>query len=345
MKIAVILPSLLDTAPIKVAKDIVETLISQGCKVDVFYLREPVELIFNCSVRRIGIFEKIEFEKYDFIHSHMLRPDFYIWIHRKSIQCVCVSTLHNEIGKVLEDYYGFIRSKIFTPLWVMFLRSHDKVVCLSKVAQNQLERKYRIKRVTYIYNGRTVPQSFISKIDKKILKAKAEQFILLGVIANISRIKGISQIIEVLDDLEEYCLVIIGSGPELEHLKLLAREKGLEDRCVFFGYKKNAFVFLEYIDVYMMTSYSEGFPLVLIEAAQYSKPTVCSNLPIFKEFFNKNQVSFFDLDNKASLIEAIKDAVDRKNILAENIYSAYVKKYTKDIMGENYYKLFKKLME
>jgi len=143
--------------------------------------------------------------------------------------------------------------------------------------------------------------------------------------------------------LDDFCLVIIGDGPDLERLKNLVRGKGLDERCVFFGYKKNAYLFLEYIDIYMMTSYSEGFPLVMIEAAQYKKPIVCSNLPIFNEFFNENQVSFFELDNKHSLINAVKIAVNKKNILSKNIYDVYLEKYTKNIMGFNYYTEFKNL--
>lgn len=345
MNIAVILPSLKNTAPIKVAKDIVEKLIIEGCRVEVFYLKEVVEVSFDCPINKISLFEKFDFENYDVIHSHMIKPDFYIWYHKKNINGLCVSTLHNEIDKVLKDYYGILISKIFTPLWVMFLKAQDQVVCLSKVAKNHLEKKHNITRSTYIYNGRTVCDGLISSDDIDILKYKKEKYFILGVIANISKIKGIEQIINSLDNLNNYCLVIIGDGPDLEHLKHLVRKKGLDERCLFFGYKKNAYLFLEYIDIYMMTSYSEGFPLVVLEAAQYKKPIVCSNLPIFNEFFNETQVSFFELDNKHSLINAVKFAIDKKNILSKNIYDVYLEKYTKNIMGYNYYIKFKNLIK
>jgi len=345
MNIAVILPSLKNTAPIQVAKDIVEKLIIEGCRVEVFYLKDIIELSFNCPINKISLFEKFDFENYDVIHSHMIKPDFYIWYHKKNINSLCVSTLHNEIDKVLKDYYGILISKIFTPLWVMFLKAQDQVVCLSKVAKKYLEKKHNITSSTYIYNGRTVCDGLISSDDIDILKFKKEKYVILGVIANISKIKGIEQIINSLDKLDNYCLVIIGDGPDMERLKNLVRGKGLNERCMFFGYKKNAYLFLEYIDIYMMTSYSEGFPLVVIEAAQYKKPIVCSNLPIFNEFFNETQVSFFELDNKHSLISAVKFANDKKNILSKNIYDVYLEKYTKNIMGYNYYIKFKNLIK
>ena len=344
MNIAVILPSLKNTAPIQVAKDIVEKLIIEGCRVEVFYLKDIIELSFDCPTNKISLFEKFDFEKFDVIHSHMIKPDFYIWYHKKKIKSLCVSTLHNEIDKVLKDYYGILISKIFTPLWVMFLKAQDQVVCLSNVAKYHLEKKHNITKSTYIYNGRTACDGLISSDDIDILNFKKEKYDILGVIANISKIKGIDQIINSLDKLDNYCLVIIGDGPDLERLKNLVREKELDERCVFFGYKKNAYKFLEHIDIYMMTSYSEGFPLVVIEAAQYKKPIVCSDLPIFNEFFNETQVSFFELDNKHSLINAVKIAVNKKNVLSKNIYDVYLEKYTKDIMGFNYYIKFKNLI-
>ena len=345
MNVAVILPSLKDKAPIQVAKDIVDKLINEGCRVEVFYLKAIVEVSFNCPINKIGVFEKFDYENYDVIHSHMIKPDFYIWVHKKNIKSLCVSTLHNEIDKVLYDYYGLLMSKIFTPLWVMFLKAQDQVVCLSEFAKNQLQTKHNINKVSYIYNGRTVTDGLINPGDSDLLKIKKEKYITLGVIANISKIKGIEQIINSLHNLANYCLIIIGDGPDLDRLKTIVRDKGLYDRCVFFGYKNNAYLFLEYIDIYMMTSYSEGFPLVVIEAAQYKKPIVCSNLPIFKEFFNSSQVSFFELDNEQSLINAVNAANYKKKELSTNVYDVYLERYTKNIMGYNYYIKFKDLIK
>lgn len=348
MKIGVILPSLRNKAPIQVAKDIVDRLIYEGCEVEVFYFKDVVkeeEVVFNCPVKKISLFKKIDYGNYDIIHSHMLKPDCYVWLHRKRIKALCVSTLHNEIDKVLKDYYGVIVSKILTPLWVMFLKAQDQVVCLSKCAKTHLETEYKLKKATFIYNGRSLSSGVLRSHDVDILRSKREKFTVLGVIANISKIKGIEQIINSLDSLENYCLVIIGDGPDLESLKDLVQNKNLGDRCSFFGHKNSAHLFLKYIDIYMMTSYSEGFPLVLIEAAQYKKPIVCSNLPIFKEFFGVSEVSFFELDNGDSLIDAVKVANDRKGILSRNVYDVYLKKYTKNIMGENYYREFRSLLE
>lgn len=344
MKIAVILPSLKDKAPIQVARDIITHLITKSCVVDVYYFDKDIDLTFPCDTHRINIWEKINFDDYNIIHTHMLRPDFYVWLHRKQIKTICVSTLHNDIGKILKDYYNLFVSYIFTFAWGRFLKSHDFVVCLSNYAKLQLESNYRLHNLGVINNGRTVNTSKIIEHDSTISKLREKGLICLGVLANLSKIKGIHQIIDVLPLLQNYFLVIVGNGPERNVLEEQAVKLKVEDRCLFLGHQVEAHHLLKYIDIYMMTSFSEGFPLALIEAAQYKKPTVCSNIPIFREFFSSKEVVFFELNNQLDLLKAIENAYEKRIILSQNIYKKYYNHYTSEIMGAKYLTLFENLI-
>ena len=79
MKIAYILPSLRNQGPIIVVKNIVDYLVEQGIEIDVFYFDDfPSAMYFNCPVEKITMKAPIDFEKYDIIHSHCLRPDMYV---------------------------------------------------------------------------------------------------------------------------------------------------------------------------------------------------------------------------------------------------------------------------
>lgn len=103
MKIAFILPSLKNQGPIIVAKDIIQGLVDKAKLIDVYYFdKENIELLFPCNTYRISFFQKIDFNKYDVVHTHMLRPDLYIWYHRKKTdKCQFVSTLHQFISQKL----------------------------------------------------------------------------------------------------------------------------------------------------------------------------------------------------------------------------------------------------
>ncbi|MNQ71416.1 Glycosyl transferases group 1 [compost metagenome] len=89
-----------------------------------------------------------------------------------------------------------------------------------------------------------------------------------------------------------------------------------------------------------MSSYSEGFPLGLLEAGLMKLPVVCSDIPIFRELFSEDEVCFYQLDNIKSLEKAISICVNNKNELAMSLNKKIVKKYSIDEMGKNYFQLY-----
>ena len=79
MKIAYILPSLRNQGPVIVVKNIVDYLVEWGVEIDVFYFDDfPSAMYFNCPVKKISMKTCIDFEQYDIVHSHCLRPDIYV---------------------------------------------------------------------------------------------------------------------------------------------------------------------------------------------------------------------------------------------------------------------------
>ena len=322
MKIAFIIPSLINEGPVIVTKDIIEGLIDKVNLIDVYYFDERENtLSFPCNTYRISFFQKIDFNKYDVVHTNMLRPDLYIWYHRKkSDKCKFVSTLHQFIYQTLENTYNRFIAFIFEKVWINALKKQDEIVYLTHIMEHTY--KNRIKKTSkVIYNGRSFSEEIINapvEEHSKLLAIK-KQFKIIGIHCIVTKIKGVHQTILALKHLPDYFFIIVGDGTELENLKSLAKRENVYDRCWFLGYKKNAISYLKYFNVYAATSYSEGFGLSLLEAGQCKLPTVCSNIAIFKELYNENEVVFYELDNIASLSEAIVNAFNNKQQYAENI--------------------------
>ena len=89
-----------------------------------------------------------------------------------------------------------------------------------------------------------------------------------------------------------------------------------------------------------MSSYSEGFPLGLLEAGLSRLPIVCSDIPIFNELFTEKEVCFFELDNARSLADAVRLCYDNKEELSSSIFDVIDKKYSVNKMADNYMKLY-----
>jgi glycosyltransferase involved in cell wall biosynthesis len=61
-------------------------------------------------------------------------------------------------------------------------------------------------------------------------------------------------------------LVIAGDGEERANLEALAKRLGVEDIVSLPGFIKNPFPYLSRADLFVLSSFSEGFSLVLVEA-------------------------------------------------------------------------------
>ncbi|MFZ6035461.1 MAG: glycosyltransferase [Patescibacteria group bacterium] len=72
-------------------------------------------------------------------------------------------------------------------------------------------------------------------------------------------------------------LVILGKGSDGEKIVALARKSGIADKVSFPGFVKNPMVFMRKADIFVLSSFFEGSPTVLVEAMMAGIPVVSSN--------------------------------------------------------------------
>ena len=338
------MPSLANKAPIQVAKDLTSQFVLSGANVCVYYFDDVVEVDFLCRTERISFFTAIDFELFDIVHSHMLRPDAYVWHRRLLKSCKkvgFVSTIHNIVEQDLYFNYGKFKSHIFSRLWRIFWSAQDELVVLNNAAQRYYKNFIRGRKTNVIYNGRAL--STLTPLDQEDLNRLEmlySKFQVLGSCAVLTRRKGLDQIIRILPECREYAMVVIGDGPACSELKALAVELGVAERCIFLGYRANAQSFLSHFDIYVMPSRSEGLPLALLEAAGNGLPVLCSDIEVFKEIFSSDEVSFFELANEKDLIRALRYSFENKAALSSNIQKKYKSNFTDKVMAAHYLELF-----
>lgn len=345
MKIAYILPSLQNTGPIIVAKSLTDYLTLHSCKIDVYYFDDLIPMPFSCTTSRITMNERIDFDKYDIIHSHCLRPDRYVVKWKKYIcKAKLVTTLHQDTYRSFRYQYNALLSNFFTWYWCKIQSQFDGVISIS----NQLKDSYQDKinsKITTVYNG--CPLDFDETSDVAImdkLKQIGKEYKLLGTYAFVTRRKGLEQILRSLPYLPDFAFAIIGEGPDIVRLKRIVDNLNISNRVFFFPYQKSPRNYLQYFDIYVMTSYSEGFGLSMVEAALAKKAIVCSNLPSFDEIFPNNEASFFELNNIDSLKNAILKAYNAKESYGMKAYDRCYNFFTSDKMGENHLAFYRKIL-
>ncbi len=341
MKIAFIIPALKNQGPIIVLKHLLNSIHDKFSLIDVFVLDEKTkEIELKANIYFIKMKDVIKFSKYDIIHSHMLRPDYYIWKNKKNIdpnKTKCISTVHQYIFKNLISSYNLPIAILFNIFWKLFLRKSDILVFLTDSMKLYYTKDFRNQNLVVVNNGIPIKNEYNDCTFP--IKEKISQYKRLGVIGSLISLKGYDQVIKALAILTDYCLIIIGEGKERRALENLAKKLNVFDRCFFLGYKKNATDYLQFMDIFVLSSRSEGFGLVLIEAAQKKKAIVCSDINTFKEMFD-NEVRFFELDNIQSLAKSIEFAYNNLNELGQSAYKKFFTNYTSELMANNYYNIY-----
>lgn len=140
-------------------------------------------------------------------------------------------------------------------------------------------------------------------------------------------------------------LVILGKGTEKEYLEELAKALGVWDDVAFLGFQKNPFKYVARANVFVLSSFFEGFPNSLVEAMACGTPVIatrCSSGPeeIITDNLNGILVPVADEKTLAdAILEILKD-----NELRERL-SRQGKKRAKDFELEKKIKEYEEILE
>ena len=96
----------------------------------------------------------------------------------------------------------------------------------------------------------------------------------------------------VLDKFPKTKFWIIGDGPEKKRLVELSKKLIINKNIVFFGLISNIPKILGKMDIFAMTSYSEGLPNALMEAMASGLPVVATNVGGIPELISDGEEGF-----------------------------------------------------
>jgi glycosyltransferase involved in cell wall biosynthesis len=114
-------------------------------------------------------------------------------------------------------------------------------------------------------------------------------------------------------------LVVVGSGPEVAHLKDVAAGAGVEDRVVFTGQvsEERKWQILQVADAYLSATMHEGFGLVYLEAMAAGLPVITYDLGGHVDFLRDGDTGYLIPEgDEAALAAAIARAATQPEVMA-----------------------------
>jgi glycosyltransferase involved in cell wall biosynthesis len=109
-----------------------------------------------------------------------------------------------------------------------------------------------------------------------------EQSVLVGTVGRLAHEKDQATFVRIIADVRktraDVCGIVVGNGELRSKLEALAASLDLSDGIVFLGERADARRVMAGFDLFVLTSLSEGFPNVLLEATLLGVPCVATNL-------------------------------------------------------------------
>ncbi len=209
------------------------------------------------------------------VHTHQVGALFYGGPPARRLS---VPVVHTEHGK---HYDRSWRLRVLARY--SFAYANRYVGVASDVTEHAVARHVVRKRKTAtIVNGVDIGKFSAYRCGDAIRKALSipDTAPVVGTVGRLEPVKNQALLLcafaNVAEQLSDARLLIVGDGTQLETLGSLAGELGLGDRVHFTGYQADAAAYLGAMDVFCLTSDSEGLPLSLLEAMAVGVPVVAS---------------------------------------------------------------------
>ena len=215
----------------------------------------------------------------------------------------------------------------------------DEYIVLTKYDKEKLKERKGLNSIT-IYNPIGFKQEEKSNLENK-------KFLALG---RLNKIKGFDILIDNFEKFnrvnKEWTLDIVGDGPEKENLEEQIKKFNLEDYIRIIPRQNNVKELYKEASIYCMSSRSEGWGLVTLEAMESGLPVIAYDMPCVREIFVNNDGIIIPYGNNDKYVEAMLDLAEnkikREQIAEKSIERA--KDFSEEKIGKEWEELLKMLV-
>ena len=289
----------------------------KNIRVVIFEQKHQFDVSITKQIKQYVIDNKI-----DIIHSHGPRANVISYMLKRKINFLWYTTVHSN---PLDDFlHHGLKGRFFTRLNLFAIKSADRILAISERFRTDLiNLGAKNEKISTILNGidfNICPKRAYRREEFHLAK---DDFVMM-MIARLEPVKHHETAIEAMEQLvkksRKFQLVLIGDGSRKDKLQLMVKEKGLEQNVKFLGYRKDIPELLELCDISLLTSKSESFPLVLLEAARAKKTVVTTDVGGVKALIPNEKygriINVGDADNLAKKILELYE-LKRKGKLTE----------------------------
>ena len=191
---------------------------------------------------------------------------------------------------------------------------YDKVICVSNSVKKIMTDEYGLEHVETIYNP--IDTQDIIERSKRITSISVSNGFNLISIGRLVPQKGYDLLIPIIGKLIKdginVHLYILGTGIELQNLEIIISKEGINNHIHLLGFEENPYSIVEKMDLFVCSSRSEGYSLVIAEALTLGVPVISMNCSGPNELLDNNKYGRL-CNSYEELYQSIKSAITDKD--------------------------------
>ena len=278
----------------------------------------------------------------EIVHSHKYKTNLYSLAATYGLNCRLVATCHNWLTDSLA-------LKAYAILDKIVLRRFDAAIGVSEEVTEELQAWLPKQVVHKIANGVDVERyrPVLSRQDaKKALGIPDLQTI--GFVGRLSPAKGVSVLLSALKRLHNqgipFCALIVGEGEHRTELTQQVRAMGLHSKVQFLGERADTPLVYSALDVFVLPSFKEAFPMTILEAMASGVPVVATrvgdvNLMVEDKVTGRLVQPGDEVDLSAAIGYFLSDP-DHATRIAEKARARVIDRYSSRAMAERYHAIY-----
>lgn len=219
---------------------------------------------------------------------------------------------------------------------------------ISEFTKNEVQKLFIIDDQTLqkvIYNGVSLGAEDARAQEKIILPTKENYLFAIGTVVPK---KNFHALIEMMEELEEYHLIIAGTlfHDYAKNMQKLISEKGLLNRIHLVGTidEQTKIKLYKNASAFVFPSLLEGFGLPVIEAMNFGIPTILSNKTSLPEI-GKNHASYFENFEASHMAQVVKSAISNHSADKKMELINHAKNFSWEKSSNEYLEFYREVLK
>jgi glycosyltransferase involved in cell wall biosynthesis len=268
------------------------------------------------------------------VHTHGYRAVVQAGSIGQSFGCPSAATVHGFTG-------GGRKNRFYEWLQVRALRRYDAVIAVSQPLVTLLEsRGIAPQRIHRIPNAAPLDPAPLTRSDARRQLGLADDALAFGWAGRLSHEKGPDVAVAAMARLTRPALLLVlGEGRERAALGRQAADLGIADRVRWCGTVPDAGQLFSAFDGFVLSSRTEGTPIVLFEAMRARTPIVATSVGGVPDVVSSNEAILVPPEDPAALAAALDRLVADpaaaqlraqeayRRLLAERVLDSWIRQH------------------